>query len=101
MNAVRKTATQITQEIDCYIRQNGGGYSQWYAGIATDPRDRLFNDHNVDEKSGAWIYRDCGSENTARQIEKYFLNLSCEGGAGGGISPKFVYAYKTTLNTRE
>lgn len=78
MNAVRKTATQIIQEIDSYIKQNGGGYSQWYAGIATNPRHRLFNDHNVNEKFGTWIYRDCGSENTVRQIEKYFLGLGCK-----------------------
>ncbi len=101
MNAVRKAPNQIVQEIDSYIKQNGGGYHQWYAGIATNPRDRLFSDHNVDEKSGTWIYQDCGSENTARQIEKYFLNLGCKGGTGGGISPKFVYAYKITRDTKE
>ncbi len=93
-------SSQVISEIDGYIRQNGGGYPAWYVGIATYPRDRLFDDHNVDEKNGAWIYRDCGSEAAARAVEKIFLAKGCDGGDGGGVSPRYVYAYKKTSYTK-
>jgi hypothetical protein len=98
------TATQKNphQEIDSYIKQCGGSYSQWYVGIASKPRERLFTEHNVDEKNGQWIYRDCGSSEAARQVEQYFLNLGCKGGTGGGdYTTRSVYAYRITQNTRQ
>ena len=96
------TPQQAVAEIDAYIRQCGGGYSGWYIGIAADPRDRLFNDHNVSEKNGAWIYRDAGAEQGARAVEDYFVGLGCKGGPGGGRSDsRYVYAYKITPTTRE
>jgi hypothetical protein len=88
-------------DISAYIQNHQPQYSQWYAGIATDPRQRLFSDHNTSEKGGTWIYRDAGSENGAREVEKRLLQKGCKGGAGGGVSPQYVYAYLITNNTRE
>ena len=91
----------IVQEIDNHIRAHGGGYPAWYVGIAADPRDRLFNDHNVHEKGDAWIHRDAGSEQAAREVEQHFLGLGCQGGGGGGSYPtRYVYAYKMAAHTR-
>ncbi len=76
--------------------------SGWYVGIATNARTRLFQDHNVDEKNGRWIYRNADSEIDARDTEKYLLdNYSFKGGTGGGDNPRYVYAYKITSATRE
>lgn len=97
-----ETMNKVAGEIDAYIQQHGGIYSQWYVGIASNPRNRLFNDHNVDEKNGTWIYRDAGSDTAARRIENYFLAKGCKGGDGGGdASTKYVYAYRITSTTRE
>ena len=30
--------------------------SGWYVGIATNAKNRLFQNHKVDEKNGYWIY---------------------------------------------
>ncbi len=101
MTTATGTTNQIIREIDDHIRKCGGGYSLWYVGIASDPKDRLFNDHNVDEKNDAWIHRDCGSESAARRVEKHFLTKGCDGGAGGGdYSTKYAYAYKKKSHTR-
>lgn len=90
-------ANKVIAEVENYIRNNGGAYSAWYAGIATNPKTRLFDDHNVDEKNGAWIYRDCGNDATARFVEDYFLRKGCKGDSGGGdSSTKYFYAYKIT-----
>lgn len=93
---------QIAGEIAGYINNNGGGHRGWYVGIATDPRARLFNDHNVFEQDDAWIFRDCGTDTAARNIEQHFLNQGCDGGPGGGDSTtKFIYAYKKARHTVE
>ncbi len=95
-------ATQVIQEIDDYIRTVGGGYSCWYIGIASDPRDRLFNDHSVNKDNDDYIIRDCGSEVAASKVEKYFLNRNYDEGTGGGDdgSTRFAYAYKKNARTR-
>lgn len=76
--------------------------SDWYVGIATNAEERLFQDHNVDKENGRWIYRDAQSETDARDTEQHLLNnYSFKGGAGGGIRPHYVYAYKITRTTKE
>lgn len=97
------TMTKETAEILQYIQDWGGGYSAWYVGIASKPKQRLFNDHNVPEKGSAgWIFRTCNSSQEAREVEQYFLSLGCDGGDGGGdYDTKSVYAYKKTSQTRE
>lgn len=93
---------QIAANIDAHIRKCGGGYPSWYVGIATDPRERLFRGHNVDEKNGAWIYKDAGNDTNARAIEDHFIKKGCKGGDGGGsTTSRYVYAYKITSTTRE
>ncbi len=100
MEGTVKNVAQIIKEIDDHIRESGGGYSGWYVGIASDPRDRLFNDHNVNKDKDAWVYRDCGSEAAARKVEKYFLDRGYDGGTGGGdISTTYAYAYKKKDHT--
>jgi hypothetical protein len=89
-------------EIENYIAKCGGAYREWYCGIASDPRQRLFIDHSVDEKNDIWIFRDCGNESSARDSERYFLNKGCKGDEGGGDwQTKYVYAYKITSHSRE
>ena len=96
------TKAEIIQQIADYVRQCGGSYSQWYSGIAADSRARLFNDHNVDEKNGNWIFRGCASSDEARAVEDYFIGKGMKGGPGGGdSSTKSVYAYKITGSTKE
>ena len=93
----------IVVDIKNYIAQIGGGYINWYTGIAANPRTRLFNDHCVDEKYGNWIYSNELTSQEAREVEEYFVNtLGTKGDVGGGDNnTKFVYAYKITQNTRE
>lgn len=95
-----KDEETIKTEIENHI---GSGYSSWYVGIAKDPRDRLFKDHNVDEKNGRWIYRDAGSRTVAERIEKYFIDEhGTQGNPGGGSdATTVVYAYKVTDSTKE
>lgn len=96
------TKTEIIAEIQNYVRDCGGKYSGWYVGVAADPKKRLFNDHAVEEKGGAWIYRQCSTAAIAREVENHFIEQGMDGGPGGGdSSTEYVYAYRKTSSTRE
>lgn len=96
------TANRVAAEIKAHIDSRGGPHSSWYVGIATDPRDRLFSQHGVDEKNGNWVYRTLSTSAEAREIEDYFVNtLGTDGGPGGGDhDTKSVYAYRKTSGTK-
>ena len=92
----------VLDEIAAHINKQGGVKSSWYAGIASDPKHRLFSDHNVSEKDGWWIFRNAGSEAQARAAENSLLDWGCDGGSGGGDhNSVFVYAYLKTTTTKE
>lgn len=93
----------IIRDITQYVDQHGGqhvGYG-WYAGIASDPDDRLFQQHKVDRQS-AWIHCLADSDQSAREAEAYLHRIGYKGGGGGGsYMSTTVYAYKITPTTVE
>jgi len=92
----------VIVKITAYIRRCGGSYPQWYVGVASDPPERLFHDHNVQEHGDQWIYVPCTTDGAARQVEAHFLGLGCQGGPGGGDqTSRYVYAYKIRSHTTE
>ncbi len=94
------TVFQVISKIEQYMAIKGGHYADWYVGIAADPRQRLFSDHNVREIGDWWIYEDCGNDTAARQVEDYFLNKGCDGGPGGGDhATRYAYAYRKAAHT--
>ena len=93
----------IVQEILSFVVGYQRTYSDWYIGIAADPRSRLFKDHAVDEKGGPWFFSQAIEENRARKIEGYLLRtLGFDGGTGGGDSGFLsVYVYLKTQATTQ
>ena len=79
-----QSTQQVYDEILAHIKKQGGAYSQWYCGIASDWEDRLFNDHNVPKKDHWYIARQCYDDSDARAVEKDLLELGCDGAPGGG-----------------
>lgn len=98
-----KSENRIKNEIKEYIKECGGSYSDWYVGIAEDPEERLFENHNVDKENDHWIYRPCEDSNVSRRIEEYFVTvLGTDGETGGGDENTiYVYAYKKTPRSEE
>ena len=97
-----KTAQQVYDDLVAYMNKFTNPKSAWYAGIAANARDRLFNDHGVDEKNGQWAYDTCATSEDARAVEEALLKLSCKGGGGGGDdTTKACYVYFITNSTRE
>ena len=95
------------QEVyDCimqYIHSVNANYPSWYVGIASDPKARIFKDHKVSEIFGKWVYKNAGSEETARTVEKYIIdNHKTQGDIGSGDNMTTnVYAYLITNSTEE
>jgi hypothetical protein len=93
-------AQQAYDEIKAFIDKRNRPYSSWYAGIASDARSRLFQEHNVSEKNDWWILRQCQNDQSARNVEEALLKLGCDGDTGGGDqSTTSVYAYMKSPNT--
>ena len=86
--------------IKAHIEETGGDYSDWYVGISEDPKNRL-DQHNVSDENFPRTW-DTESEQRARDIEDYFVNvLETQGDTGGGDRPTYVYVYKTSHHTNE
>lgn len=98
-----KSKPEIISDVKEYVVKYGGRYQDWYIGITSDPRDRLFNDHHVDEDNDAWIFRRASTADVAREIEDHFIGEhGMQGGTGGGDeSSDHVYSYKIKPHTRE
>jgi len=89
-----QTAQDAHNEIVAHINKQGGAYSSWYCGIASDWGDRLFNEHQVPRQNHWWIARQCYDNESARNVEAALLKLGCAGGGGGGDNATiYVYAY--------
>jgi hypothetical protein len=82
---------------------NNPVYRDWYVGITNDHKERLFSYHKVDEHKPGWVFIVAESNDTARAIERYFVNVcNTDGGSGGGNDGSdIVYAYKIMPYTKE
>jgi hypothetical protein len=85
----------IIMEILEFIYREGGDPKTWYIGVTNDPRQRLFDEHQVDYQNDAWIYRIASSEGEALQVQAYFLEFGlAEGEEGWQRGACVVYAYR-------
>ena len=92
---------QAYKEIKEHIDKSGEPYRTWYAGIASDPHERLFEEHNVPKENYWWIYHKCSTDEEARYAEEKLIELGCDGDTGGGDeSTTSVYAYLKSSDTK-
>ena len=90
----------IEKHLGCSLKRY---YQDFYVGITSDINARLFDAHNVPERGHWYIYRLADTEDIAREVEKYFLDLGMDGGTGGGTGDgnvQYVYCYEKGTNTR-
>jgi hypothetical protein len=91
---------EIIDKIAAHIADRGGSYSDWYVGITENAKRRLFEEHGVEKEKDKYISRTATSSSLARLVEKYFLDLGCDGGSGGGDDDAdIIYAYKKSSRT--
>ena len=97
MNAkLKQELIKTIAEIESFIFDNGGFFSDWYVGITDDIKERLYRYHNVKDTC---VFVKTPSIEFAHIIEKYFIEeRKTDGGTGGGY---YVYAYKKQSFTKE
>jgi hypothetical protein len=96
-----KSEQEIIKFLVGHIQKYGSDFRNWYVGIASDPKSRLFNEHCVSKENDRWGYDNAGSEQSARNIEEFIItNYNTDGGGGGDINSTWVYVYKKTYFTR-
>lgn len=97
-----KDFSQIVDEIEEHLKKSRKEYySDFYIGITEDVQRRLFVEHNVSRENSWYITRTAINEDTARKVEKHFLDLGMKGGAGGGTNPTIIYCYEISNNTKQ
>ena len=67
-----------------YMSECRGYFSEWYVGVTSDPEDKLFNEHKVDQYKDDWIYMAASSVNIAHNSDSIDDN----------VVSKMIYAYK-------
>lgn len=89
---------EIVADVTEHVADLGDSYDEWYAGIATDWEDCVFDRHCVErDAKDTWIVRKAANEAKARKAEKKLHKAGFDGGPGGGEeSTRFVYAYKVS-----
>lgn len=97
-----KSKEQIIGDITKHIQTRGGSYRDWYVGIGSDARDRLFTTHEVRQKTDRWILRRADSPEAAREVAAYFTGtLAADGQADATDgAADAVYAYRKSAHTR-
>lgn len=76
------------------INNQGGSYSDWYCGIASDLDKRLFEEHYVPRDNWWYTTRRCFNDADARAVETALQHLGCYGEPGDGDETSvYVYAY--------
>lgn len=94
---------EIIERIDEHLKNSGRRYySDFYIGITNDPERRLFDEHKVKKDGMWWIYSKADNIETAREVEKYYLDKGMRGGDGGGDDTSvYVYCYTVSPTTIE
>lgn len=93
---------KIISEFEAFMVKHGAHYHQFYIGIASDPKDRLINGHNITNDVPNIYWTTPLNTDIVRAIEKYFLEKGCKGGPGGGDdTTRYIYTYLITPQTRE
>ena len=72
----------IIQEFDQFILRFGGIYRNFYVGITDKPMHRINDEHEIG-LAIPYVLKEAGDFEAAKMIERYFIDLGCDGGSGG------------------
>lgn len=74
-------AQSVYAEIVAHIGKQGGTYSSWYCGIASDGEDSIFKDHQVPKKGHWYIARQCYNAPMPEMWSRLCLSLDARDAA--------------------
>jgi hypothetical protein len=95
---------QVKYEFLAYIKEFDSTFSNWYVGLADQPRQALFNLHGVRDAEDPWLYKQLLTNRAARTVQDYFIDhLKTAGVASAEQSEDVdcVYLYRIAAHTRQ
>ena len=93
---------QIKFEILAYIKEFGGDFSDWYIGIAADPKGTMFQTHKVHQDDDIWLHKQALTFTACKTIQKYFLDILKTDGEAVSEADEdtdCIYLYKKSSRT--
>jgi hypothetical protein len=81
---------QVKYEFLAYIKEFDPTFSNWYVGLADQPRQALFEHHGVRDAEDPWLYKQLLTNRAARTVPAIFHRTPEDGGrsAGGAIGKR-------------
>jgi len=95
---------QAKYELLAYIKEFDATFSNWYVGIADNPKRALFDVHGVRDAQDPWLYKQLLTTRAARTVQSYFTeHLKTRGIPLESESEDFdcIYLYKIDTHTRQ
>jgi len=97
---VRYHEDEIRAAIEASVDASGGGFSEWFIGVAADPDQRLFAHHRVRKYGDWWLRRRAVSREAALAVYCYFTRAR---GMAGEVedhpAADSVYAFRKEPHT--
>ncbi len=93
---------QIKFEMLSYMKEYGGGFHDWYVGVASDPLLTMTQEHKVDKERDIWLYKQALSFTACRTLQRYFLETLKTDGIPvqrGADDTDCIYLYKKSEET--
>jgi hypothetical protein len=95
---------QVKYEFLAYIKEFDPTFSNWYVGLADQPRQALFERHGVRDAEDPWLYKQRLTNRAARTVQQYFIEHRETAGAPSMEQSEdvdCVYLYKVAAHTRQ
>ena len=85
--------SQIIDDIEKLVAHRGQPYGSWVIGVTDNPARRKSEHEQADSNTSWWHDWNPGTEQSARDVERHFLNKGMQGGTGGSGRADYVYIF--------
>lgn len=95
---------QVKYEFLAYIKEFDPVFSNWYVGLADQPKQALFERHRVRDAEDPWLYKQLLTNRAARTVQDYFIGHLRTAGAPPMEQSEdvdCVYLYRIAAHTRQ
>jgi hypothetical protein len=95
---------QVKYEFLAYIKEFDPMFSNWYVGLADQPKQVLFDLHGVRDAEDPWLYKQLLTNRAARTVQSYFIEHLKTAGVPAieqSENVDCVYLYRIAAHTRQ
>lgn len=85
----------IIKGIQDNLKLNINEAKEWYVGLASNIRKKLFEEHKISEENGRWIYQTLANKEIAKEIKQHFVSLGLKSeDSNDDQSGNIIFIYK-------